>query len=323
MEPAEPPRPSRGVPRVTGVANALRALRNLGLFGRSTAPASDGAGLLRVPADDGHAIPVRVLGSGPPVVLVHGLGCAYAHWMPVARRLAVAHRVLIPDARGHGLARHHPGRPVTLRRLAFDLAALLEHSGPERAVLVGHSMGALTVMQYLRDHGPARVAAVALVDQSPRVVTDDDWRLGLFGGCSAPMLEGLIAGARQDLAGTLQREVEAAGAAWLSRRLAANAALGRLLRRWLQQLDAPALLDLTESLARADHRALFERFDLPLLVVLGARSPHYAGVPLDDWYRRRVPHASVTVYAQGGHSPHFTEPERFARELRRFIADHA
>ena len=64
------------------------------------------------------------------------------------------------------------------------------------------------------------------------------------------------------------------------------------------------------------------RLDAPLMVVLGGRSPHYAGVPLEGWYRETVPHATITVYERSGHSPHYTEPERFARELLQFVADH-
>ena len=57
----------------------------------------------------------------------------------------------------------------------------------------------------------------------------------------------------------------------------------------------PPLLDLAESMAQADFRASLSRLDAPLLVVLGARSPHYAGVPLDAWYRDTVKHAQVSV----------------------------
>jgi pimeloyl-ACP methyl ester carboxylesterase len=184
-------------------------------------------------------------------------------------------------------------------------------------------MGALTLMQYLHVYGTQRVAAVALVDQSPRIVTDDSWRLGLFGGCSAAMLAGLIAGARQDLAETLLNEVGALGGAWLKRQLSAEASLGKVLRRRLARFDVRPLLDLAESMAQADFRASLARLDAPLLVVLGARSPHYAGVPLDAWYRGTVKHAEIAIYPRAGHSPHISEPLRFARELQRFIDDHA
>ena len=57
--------------------------------------------------------------------------------------------------------------------------------------------------------------------------------------------------------------------------------------------------------------------------VLGEQSAHYRGVPLEAWYRTVVPHCSVSRYARAGHSPHFTEPGRFAQELQAFISDHA
>ncbi len=311
-----PPEPPEASPRrLTGIANLLGALRNLGLLGLLGPSHSDDARLVRYTADDGQAIPVRITGQGPPVVLVHGLGCSHQHWMPVAKRLAHKHRVFAWDARGHGQCRTEPDAPITLARLACDLHQLICHFHLDGVTLVGHSMGALTVMQYLSRFGPARVAAVAVVDQSPRIVTDEQWRLGLFGGCSADMLGNLIEGARTNLAETVLHQVEALAGDWLRPRLAAQAPLGRLLRRWLNHVEVAPLLDLAESLAAADFRSLLPRLNLPLLVVLGARSPHYAGLPLDAWYREAVPHASISIYPRAGHSPHYTEPARFAREL--------
>ena len=314
-----PPEPPSRPRRLTGLRGALNALRNFGLAGVGTPSAGDYDSFT---ASDGQVVPVCVLGDGPPLVLVHGVGCSHRDWMPVARRLARRHCVLAWDARGHGSCRPVHGS-ITLARLACDLAEMLDRFGLERPVLVGHSMGALTLMQYLHSYGTQRVAAVTLVDQSPRIVTDDSWRLGLFGGCSAAMLSGLIAGARQDLAETLLNEVGALGGAWLRRQLGAEASLGRMLRRRLGRIDIRPLLDLAESMAQADFRASLARLDAPLLVVLGARSPHYAGLPLDAWYRDTVKHAQISIYPRAGHSPHVSEPQRFVRELERFISDHA
>jgi pimeloyl-ACP methyl ester carboxylesterase len=118
-------------------------------------------------------------------------------------------------------------------------------------------------------------------------------------------------------------EVGALGGAWLRRQLGAEAALGRMLRLRLGRVDLRPLLDLAESMAQADFRASLALLDAPLLVVLGARSPHYAGLPLDVWYRDTVKHAQISIYARAGHSPHVSEPLRFVRELERFINDHA
>jgi pimeloyl-ACP methyl ester carboxylesterase len=314
-----PPEPPARLPQLTGLRGALNALRNFGLASRARPGAGDYHSFT---AGDGQVVPVYVLGGGPPLVLVHGVGCSHRDWMPVARRLARRRCVLAWDARGHGSCRPVRGS-ITLARLACDLAEMLDHFGLRRAALVGHSMGALTVMQYLHVYGTQRVEAVTLVDQSPRIVTDDSWRLGLFGGCSAAMLSALIANARRDLAETLLNEVGALGGAWLRRQLGVDASLGRMLRRRLGSIDIRPLLDLAESMAQADFREPLSRLDAPLLVVLGARSPHYAGVPLDDWYRNTVTHAQISIYARAGHSPHVSEPLRFARELERFLDDHA
>ena len=345
-EPGSNDEPTQGLQhRLVGLGGLVRALGNLGLWRRQTAAGGGGSSLLQ--ADDGQRIVYRQLGAwaaraspltpnqvcgrtapaATPVVLLHGLGCTHRHWVPVARQLARRAPVLAWDARCHGASLAQAGARVTLERLADDLQLLLDRHALDSAVLVGHSMGALVALQYLQRHGSRRVRALALVDQSPRIVSDTDWRCGIFGGCSRETLLALIGSARQDLPGTVLRELESALRAawphhpalqrWLDRMLQAA------LQRWLGAFDASALLDLAHSLVDADFRPLLGRLDIPLWVALGARSPHYAGVPLADHYRRAVPHASITVYPRAGHSPHVSEPLRFARDLQAFIDDHA
>ncbi len=317
MEPPDPHLPPTRKRRLTGFAQLIDALRNLGLI-RINLPDHERLDAFR--ADDGQSIPVNVSGSGTPVVLVHGLGCSHRHWRRVAQRLSRRHRVFAWDARGHGKCMLAAAAHITIGRLARDLHNLLDHFELDRAVLVGHSMGALTVMRYLQDFGSRRVLAVSLVDQSPRIVTDDQWSLGLFGGCSQSMLLGLIESVRVSPAETVLREIEAATGGWARRVFAPDARLGKWLRNWLEPARLAPLLELAESLAEADFRSLLSRLNLPLLVVLGGRSPHYGGLPLEAYYRSTVPHASIRVYARSGHSPHYAEPARFARDLEEFVA---
>ena len=309
--PDQPPAPHAR--QLTRATQALGVLRNLGLLGAPRDDSGDGFA-----SDDGQYIPVLARGDGAPVVLLHGLGCSHRHWNAVARRLAHGHRVYAWDARGHGAARPLTGEGVTLARLGRDVARLFEYYALEDALLVGHSMGALTALQFLADHGTRRVRGVCLVDQSPRVVTDDEWRLGLWGGCSAAMLQGLIEGARRDFASTVMHEVDAAVGRWLGGVLRPESFLGRHLRDWLASRQVAPLLDLCASLVAADFRPLLARLNLPLMVVLGGRSAHYAGVPLAEYYERTVAGAHVLTYAHSGHSPHVAEPGRFARDLGEF-----
>jgi pimeloyl-ACP methyl ester carboxylesterase len=304
--------------RLVGLGGFLTVLRNLGALGvgRHSAEA------LHFTADDEQPIPVWVQGQGAPVVFIHGLGCSHRQWMPVARRLGKHARLYAWDARCHGGCERRPGAAISLSRLAADLQQLLDAFDIERATLVGHSMGALTAMQYLQDFGTARVKAVCFVDQSPRIVTDEDWRLGLFGGCSRETLRLLIGSARTDLAALLVREIDAATGGHLQRHEALRDAILAWLRTRLGGFDPRPLLDLAESLADADFRGVLTRLDRPVWVVLGARSAHYADVPLEAYYRNTIPHASVSLFERSGHSPHVAEPARFAQELLRFLADH-
>ncbi len=316
MEPAGPPPPKSPQRRLTGFGQLFDALRSLRLI-HFDLPGFDR--LDGFPTDDGQTIPVVAAGAGIPLVLVHGLGCTHRHWRRVARRLARRHRVIAWDARGHGQCVLTSAAHISLTRLARDLQNLLDYFEIERAVLVGHSMGALTVMHYLQDYGSRRVLAIGVVDQSPRIVTDENWSLGLFGGCSKSMLLGLIASARRSPVETVLREIEAASGSWTRRLLEPDALLGRWLGNWLRGLHLAPLLELAESLAEADFRPVMARLNVPLLVVLGARSPHYGGVPLEAYYRATVPHASIKTYARSGHSPHYAEPARFAGDLQQFV----
>ncbi|WP_062216525.1 alpha/beta fold hydrolase [Streptomyces sp. NBRC 109706] len=86
--------------------------------------------------------------DGPTVVLVHGWVCRTTFWHPVLRPLvATGHRVVLYDQRGHGNSPATPGS-CSPEALADDLCAVLAATLDEgrRAVLVGHSMGAMTIV---------------------------------------------------------------------------------------------------------------------------------------------------------------------------------
>jgi lipase len=99
--------------------------------------------------------------SSLPVLAVHGVTSMHPAWMWVADRLP-ARRVLAPDLRGRGHSNALPG-PFGMRAHADDLATVLDAAGVERAVVVGHSMGAFVTAAFLQHH-PDRVAGAVLVD---------------------------------------------------------------------------------------------------------------------------------------------------------------
>jgi non-heme chloroperoxidase len=95
---------------------------------------------------DGARLAVWDIGEGPTVTLAHCWGCSHAVWIPVARRLvASGHRVVLYDQRGHGASTRGTAQ-LSIESLANDFAAVLKAREVADAVLVGHSMGGMTVM---------------------------------------------------------------------------------------------------------------------------------------------------------------------------------
>ncbi|KOV62717.1 alpha/beta fold hydrolase [Streptomyces sp. MMG1121] len=103
---------------------------------------------LTVVSADGARLHVEVHGpeKAPPVVLSHGWTCSTAFWAAQIRDLATDHRVIAYDQRGHGGS---PASPAcTTHALADDLEAVLAQTlaRGEKALIVGHSMGGMTIM---------------------------------------------------------------------------------------------------------------------------------------------------------------------------------
>jgi pimeloyl-ACP methyl ester carboxylesterase len=89
-------------------------------------------------------------GSGPPLLLVHGLMVTGEMFETVVERFATRHRVIVPDLRGHGRSRRLPP-PYTARQLAADLRRLLDHLGIESAAVLGYSHGGAIAQQLALD----------------------------------------------------------------------------------------------------------------------------------------------------------------------------
>jgi pimeloyl-ACP methyl ester carboxylesterase len=109
----------------------------------------------------GHRVIYRTAGSGPPVVLIHGMVNSSRHWESVARRLAGDYTVIAPDLIGHGDSAAVRG-DHSLGAHAASIRDLLATIGVDRASVVGHSLGGGVAMQFFYQF-PQRVERLVLV----------------------------------------------------------------------------------------------------------------------------------------------------------------
>jgi pimeloyl-ACP methyl ester carboxylesterase len=123
-----------------------------------------------VTSADGTELAVREHGPqvGPALVFVHGWTCAQKFWTLQVQGLAPEHRVVTFDLRGHGDSAPATGRDYSIEAHAADLDAVLAATaGDERAVVAGHSLGAMTIVAWAGGHAEEvdrRLAAAALID---------------------------------------------------------------------------------------------------------------------------------------------------------------
>jgi pimeloyl-ACP methyl ester carboxylesterase len=101
-------------------------------------------------------------GRGPAVVAIHGLTSNHTVWYPIADALGGSHRLIAYDLRGRGDS-DKPPTGYTLAHHAADLLGLLDRLSLDRAIVMGHSLGAHIGVRFATLH-PERVAKLVLFD---------------------------------------------------------------------------------------------------------------------------------------------------------------
>ena len=111
---------------------------------------------------NGTSLYVRVGGSGPAVLMLHGFGDTGDMWAPLAADLVRDHTVIVLDLRGMGLSAH-PDAGYTKKNQAVDIAGVLDALKVEKAALVTHDIGNM-VGYALAAQYPARITRWVVID---------------------------------------------------------------------------------------------------------------------------------------------------------------
>ena len=124
-------------------------------------PYPGGFSVKDVPAN-GTTIHVRVGGTGPAVVLVHGYGDTGDMWAPLAAALVGKHTVIVPDLRGMGLSAVADSG-FEKKNQAKDIADVLDSLHIERADVVGHDIGNMVAFAFAERY-PERTSSLVMMD---------------------------------------------------------------------------------------------------------------------------------------------------------------
>jgi pimeloyl-ACP methyl ester carboxylesterase len=266
----------------------------------------------------GHRVIYRVAGSGPPVVLIHGMVNSSRHWESVALKLADRYTVIAPDLLGHGDSASVRG-DYSLGAHAASIRDLLAVIGIDRATIVGHSLGGGVAMQFFYQF-PQRVERLVLVSSgglgrevSPLL------RSAALPGVSAALALAAHPRLLDALYGTGKR---------MRQRGSAKGAALQAIARALRPLEEPgarkafvhtlrAVIDVHGQRVSARDR-LYLLSSFPTLIVWGERDNT---IPLAHGLdaHRAIPHSRFETLPNAAHFPHLEDPDALAAVLREFI----
>lgn len=270
----------------------------------------------RYRASDGQVLHVKVAGQGSAIVFLHAWAANHRDWLSVANALAGEYRCYCWDARGHGGHSMTVNGSCDVGRMAEDLKDLLQQFGLVKPMLLGHSMGALTLWEYIRRYGCDHIGKLCFVDQSPKLVTDPDWHYGIYSDFDENRSRELITRMEQDFVEAVVRLVAEGNNSRAREGYTNNSPGFQRIRAYIGTLDPAPLISIWKSLCTADYRDVLPTINVPTLLIHGDES-HFYSLELARYVRDHIPNAELRVYQGSDHSPQLWQRERFLADLRR------
>ncbi len=244
----------------------------------------------------------RVEGSGPAILLLHGVGGNHSIWNDMVPGLAKEFRVLVPDLRGHGRSRAPPDSHFTFAEMIGDVLRLLDDQGISSAHWVGLSAGALLALRATLER-PDRVRSLTMV--SGAAYTDAHTRAVAERWAETYAKEGTDRYALRLLKDLYYPD-------WVE----ANLDFADAVREQVKHQDFTPAARWAKSMASFDERARIATVARPTLIVQ-AMNDAVVDASHGRILRQSIPGAQIRILAETGHEIPVERPQ----ELRNAIAD--
>jgi pimeloyl-ACP methyl ester carboxylesterase len=266
----------------------------------------------------GHRVSYRTAGSGPVVLLIHGITGSSEQWEDVFPLLAEHCTVVAPDLLGHGKSAK-PRGDYSLGAYAVGVRDLLIALGHRRATVVGHSLGGGVAMQFAYEY-PVFCERLVLVS-SGGLGREVHLLLRAATLPGAELVLPVIASARLHSAGLavgqlLERFGLQAGSD-ISEMARGYASLSEPGARQAFLHTLRAVIEPTGQRVSALDRLYLSSL-VPSLIVWGSRDPL---IPVEhgEAAHAEMPDSRLEIFDGAGHFPHLEDPIRFGRVLRDFV----
>ncbi|WP_285768046.1 alpha/beta hydrolase [Peribacillus sp. SI8-4] len=247
-------------------------------------------------------------GQGRPIIFIHGVWMSSRFFTKQLRYFSQKHRTILLDLRSHGQSNQvHYGNTVSV--YAKDLHAFLTERGLKDVILVGWSMGAFVVWDYLKQFGGGNVHSTVIVDELASDFKWPDFEIGAFdiGTLIAFMTEiqtNRTPFLRAFLASMFKNELTEADAAWMLEEVT----------RMPESIASSILFD--QSIV--DYREFLPQINVPTLLCFG-RQEKVIPVAAGEHLHEQIPDSRLVIFEDSCHCPFLEESDLFNKTVEDFI----
>ncbi len=244
-------------------------------------------------------------GQGYPIIILHGLFGTLDNWQIIAKKLAEKYLVYTVDQRNHGRSPHD--LEMNYKIMAEDLQEFMEKQWIHKAIILGHSMGGKTAMQFALDF-PEMVEKLIVVDIGP--FSNNGGHELIFEALRALDLEKIKT--RKDADDILKIKISDFGVRQFLLKNLSRSKEGD----YYWKMNLPVIHDhYDEILAKVD---VVHPFEGETLFIRGGKS-NYIGVEEFPSFKKSFPNAQLQTIANAGHWVHAEQPEQLLETVLSFL----
>lgn len=269
---------------------------------------------------DGVRLYYEEAGSGTPIIFIHGWKGNTAVWDRSYFDLLADgnYRCIRYEHRGHNRS-DLPDVMPGLKDLADDLHEIITQLGVVKPVLVGHSMGGATILEYIRHYGSEGLEKVVIVDMSPKILCENGWTYGSRGrNFTRQHAAANVAKMKENFLEFLRGYYCGGNPGFAEKTPAEQDEL--IAERMLGQHPA-VLTSLMSALYGRDHCDVLPQITCPTGIFHAEVMP-VCNTEVAEYYQENIPAVTKVVCFRGGSHALITEqPDRFVSELKAFLTE--
>lgn len=253
----------------------------------------------------------KIKGEGLPIIFIHGFSEDHTSFRIQEKALCRKYKIITYDLRGHGQS-DRGDKGLNLEGFAQDLKELIEYLKLEDVNLVGWSMGASVIFEYIRRFGLDKLSKICIIDKSPKVINDNTWNLGLYHGDYT--LEDSI----KDL-NLMKSDWMKFGEKFI-RNMAPyfNEDQMEISMEKLINNSPKVMYSMWKSMIGKDYRNILEKITIPTLIIFGEKSTLYS-IEAGEYLRDNIKNSKLVIFKDCTHLLVLENPIKFNKVLSEFI----